>query len=154
MMKRNKEYFFSGLLLSICIAGHWINFMGYIALVFAMLILMSPLFYRKNSCKALCPRRSFLNTVVGPFSLYKKMPRFLTKPLTRKIILGVFMGMLITRLIITNGQVEIVFVGMCTVSTLAAVLLGILYKPRSWCTVCPVGEGKKMINKTRQRNAA
>ncbi|MCF8219831.1 MAG: hypothetical protein K9I29_10270 [Bacteroidales bacterium] len=153
-MKRNKEYFFSGLLLSICIAGHWINFMGYIALVFAMLILMSPLFYRKNSCKTLCPRRSFLNTVVSPYSFRNKMPRFLTKSVTRKIILGIFVGMLITRLIITNGQVGIVFVGMCTVSTLAAVFLGILYKPRSWCSVCPVGEGKNMIIKTIQRDAA
>ncbi|MFW6019413.1 MAG: 4Fe-4S binding protein, partial [Bacteroidales bacterium] len=147
-MNRNRKYIFSGLLLSICIVGHWLNFLGYIALAFALLILISPVFYRKNSCKTLCPRRSFLDTVVGPYSFHRKIPRFLTKPLTRKLILGIFTGMLITRLFITNGQVGVVFVGMCTVSTLAAVLLGVLFKPRSWCTVCPVGESKKMIDKT------
>lgn len=153
-MNRNKEYVFSGLLLSICIAGHWINILGYIALGFAILILISPLFYRKNSCKTLCPRRSFLNTIVSPYSYGKKLPYFLTKPLTRKIILGIFIGMLIIRLIATNGQPGVVFVSMCTISTITAVFMGILYKPRSWCTVCPVGEGKKMIIKTRERNAA
>lgn len=152
--KTKRDYIFSGLLLTICIAGHWVSFLGYIALAVALVILLSPLFQRKNSCKSICPRRSFLNTIVTPYSFQKKIPRFLVKTTTRKIVLGVFMGILISRLIITGGQVGVVFVGMCTISTVVSVLLGIFYKPRSWCTVCPVGEGKNLVRKTRQRKAA
>ena len=51
------------------------------------------------------------------------------------------MGLLTSRLILAEGDPEKIgaaFVMMWTISTGMAIGLGLIWKPRSWCSICPM----------------
>lgn len=142
-VKKYQVYVLTALLLIICVAGHWFSVLGYVAMVLAVGLMISPLLRWENSCRSFCPRRNFLSTIIDPLSAKRKMPRFLTKPITRKIVVGFFFSVLVLNLVLNGGQVCPVFVSMCTISMIIAVWLGVFFKPKSWCAVCPVETAKK-----------
>ncbi|MBU0478393.1 4Fe-4S binding protein [bacterium] len=58
------------------------------------------------------------------------------------------------RIIQTGGNliaIGAVFVTMCLVTTIIAIVLGIPMKQRAWCMVCPMGTLQRKIGKIAQR---
>jgi polyferredoxin len=62
------------------------------------------------------------------------------------------MGFMIFRLVHSGGvlaKIAFVFVTMCIITTVLAIILGLLFKPRTWCAVCPMGTLQGVIGRKR-----
>lgn len=100
----------------------------------------------KVHCSHYCPRGSFFGKFLSLVSLKRTMPRFMTTKWFRHAFL-VFMltrfGFCLYRL----GFENIAF-GMFRFmlsSFILGIVLGIVFLPRSWCKVCPMGHTAGMI---------
>lgn len=93
-------------------------------------------------CGNLCPRGSFLDRVIPHISPNKHIPSFLRNMLFRWIVFAALMGFLVFR--ISRNPSDIyhwgkVFWVMCVITTGIGVVLGVLIRPRAWCSFCPIG---------------
>ncbi len=142
--------------LIVSIAGVFYPLLGYfLPLVFATLTI-TCLFRGRWFCGNLCPRGSLNDFWISKISLKRKIPKIFKTPLVRAPIFVALMAFMTYRIIQTNGVIEamgMVFVTMCIVTTAAAILLGVAFSPRAWCTLCPmgslqavVGGGKKTLS--------
>lgn len=138
----------------ICIGGFWLPELGYVEVGLSIMLPGSAIFRKHNTCNRFCPRRSFLDQLLKHLALYRKMPLFLTSRRSRNIVLLTFGTMMATRLIMTEGRPNIVFVEMCSISTIMALFLGFQYSPRAWCNLCPVGTGRRMIINLLEKQTA
>lgn len=97
----------------------------------------------KMSCARICPRGSFIATFTRPISLGLAMPAWMHTKRFRFVLWAVMMGSFAVLLvwaipkgIDTLGFTVLVFM---ETATALAFLTGIVFRPRSWCTVCPMG---------------
>ena len=134
------------LVLILSIGGLWYHKLGYLILtIFILLMAISP-FKGRWFCGNLCPRGSFNDFWLGKISLKKKIPKSFRSMWLRMLIFIFLMGFMVYRLIGTKGVIDkigMVFVIMCIITTLAAILFGIFINPRAWCTFCPMGTLQK-----------
>ncbi len=130
------------LVVIVSVFGIWEPKLGYFLLiVFAALLLISP-FRGRWFCGNLCPRGSFNDFWLGKISFRKKIPGFFRNIWLRVVVFVALMGFMVFRIIGTEGIVDkigMVFVTMCIVTTLIAILFGIFLNPRTWCSFCPMG---------------
>lgn len=130
------------LILIVSIGGLWYPKLGYFLLiVFATLMLISP-FKGRWFCGNLCPRGSFNDFWLGKITLKKKIPKWVSSLWLRVPVFVLMMGFMVYRLTTTQGLVDkigMVFVIVCIITTLIAILLGVLISPRAWCSFCPMG---------------
>ena len=93
-------------------------------------------------CGNLCPRGSFFDTFFAKFGPKRAIPvRLFGMPLRWTLMAGL-MGFMVFRLAQDPSNLMhwgLVFWQMCLVTTTAALVLGVLFRPRTWCAVCPVG---------------
>jgi hypothetical protein len=97
----------------------------------------------KMHCARVCPRGSFIALFTKKISLGLKKPGFMSSRAFRWALWGVMMGSFATLIVwaapkgvYTLGFTILVFM---EVATGLAFVFGILFSPRSWCTVCPMG---------------
>ena len=99
----------------------------------------------KMSCARMCPRGSFIGTLTRPFAFFElKRPALFRKKWFKfffwALMMGSFIGLMIWA--IPKGNINLlgftVLVFM-EIATGMALLFGILFTPRTWCTVCPMG---------------
>ncbi|SJZ44961.1 4Fe-4S binding protein [Selenihalanaerobacter shriftii] len=113
-------------------------------------------------CGWFCPRGSFLSTIISKVSRNKKIPKFLKSTTFKAIVATVLLTMFMIALLGYNPLIQdesplvragafMIFV--CIVTTvLVAIPLGIIYKPRTWCSFCPVGWLQSAFSKNRKLN--
>lgn len=93
-------------------------------------------------CGNLCPRGTFLDTFFQLIGGKRPIPRLLFNPVLRWTIMFVLMGFM-TYQIAQNPSAPshwgVVFWTMCCATTVVAIVIGIAYRPRAWCAVCPAG---------------
>lgn len=134
--------------LIVSIAGLWFPILGYfLLLVFATLMLTS-IVRGRWFCGNLCPRGSFNDFWISRISRNKKIPKVFRSFWLRIPILVLMMSFMVTRLMATQGLVDrigMVFVMMCLITTSIAIIVGVFYSPRAWCTFCPMGTMQNMI---------
>jgi len=41
-----------------------------------------------------------------------------------------------------------IFVSICLITTIIAIILALIFKPRSWCAICPMGTLQEQIGKS------
>jgi hypothetical protein len=97
----------------------------------------------KMSCARICPRGSFIGTFTKHLSLKLKKPKIMISRAFKftlwAIMMGSFAVMLVWAIpkgIDTLGFSVLVFM---EIATALAFLSGVLFKPRTWCTYCPMG---------------
>jgi len=135
----------------IVIGGLFYPLLGY--LVLAMMVFLLFLSYFKRGrywCWNLCPRGSFLDIVLSKFSFKRPLPKIFLAQWFRWLIVIVFMGLFSFRIIATGGNpiaIGVVFVIMCLVTTVIAIILGVSMKHRAWCMICPMGTLQEKIGK-------
>lgn len=125
----------------VIVGGSIWPYLGYIAITFMTVMIILALFRGRYYCGWICAMGAFHERILGKVSLKKKMPPVLKKPWFKWIVFILMMSLLTTRLLLTNGEpkaVGAVFVMMWTVSTALAIALGLIWKPRSWCSICPM----------------
>ncbi len=126
----------------IVIGGLKWPYLGYGVLAIMIIFIILALSKGRQWCGWLCPRGSFLERVFVKVSLNRKAPSFLKEGFLRWAIFVGLLGFMVFRLIKTGGnpvKIGAVFILMCAISSVVAFALGLIFKPRTWCSFCPMG---------------
>ncbi len=122
--------------------------------LFGFICMGAPMYHAlrgrgKVHCSKHCPRGSLLGKFLKGISANKSMPRFM---LTRKFKNGLLSFMLMVfafAMYHTGGDPNKIAFAMfrfMSTSLIIGIIIGIVYKPRSWCAVCPMGHGTVLID--------
>ena len=93
-------------------------------------------------CGNACPRGSFIDTWLSLVSADREMPVILKNAKFRWLLLSALICFMVIRIAQNPSDSDhwgVVFWQMCTITTIIAVGLAILFSARSWCAICPVG---------------
>ena len=126
----------------IVIGGLFVPLLGYLVLAMMAFFLTLAYFKGRYWCWNLCSRGSFLDIVVSKFSPNRANPRIFSKPLLRWTVFAIFSIFLILRILNSGGNlitIGAIFVGICLLTTLISIILGITLRHRGWCAICPMG---------------
>lgn len=139
----------------IVIGGLFNPILGYLVVAMMAYFLTLSFFKGRYWCWNLCPRGAFLDIVLSKCSLNKPLPGIFKREWFRWLILVILMVFLISRIVRTGGNliaIGSVFVGMCLLTTVISIIIGIATKHRGWCAICPMGNIQEKINKlSRQK---
>jgi ferredoxin-type protein NapH len=133
--------------LAVAIGGYWLRALGLLlALMMGTAIVLSLAAPKPRTfCSRVCPRGRALGFALGPFSRRRPLPPLLTKPGFRRGFCGFMMICVLGNLFripagpgFASGAGSVFWV-LCLVSLGAGIGLGLLFKPRAWCAVCPLG---------------
>jgi hypothetical protein len=99
----------------------------------------------KMSCARICPRGSFIGLFARPFAFIKlKRPVLFDKRGFKfslwALMMGTFIGLMVW--VVPSGNIDLIgytILVFMEVATALALLTGILFTPRTWCTFCPMG---------------
>ena len=108
-------------------------------------------------CTKYCPRGSFLSTFLNKISFRNSLPRFMTTKNFRNSLLILMGLMLSTGMYHAWGDMQKIaftlfrFMG---VSFLFGIMLGIFFKPKAWCSICPMGHASNLITGVKRKKVA
>ncbi|MBD8046190.1 4Fe-4S binding protein [Clostridium faecium] len=152
-MKKRKSYqkwswIFMVLFIALSIYNVKFGLLGFICIG-------APLFFvlkkqGKVHCSHYCPRGSLLQNFLRHISLQNNLPNKFKTKIVKNIILIFMLIMFITTIISSGSNIKLLGFGlfrMMTSSLILGIILGIIYKPRSWCQICPMGYGSGLIDK-------
>lgn len=144
--------YMSILLLVIAIGGLWYPKLGYGMIgIMLTLMLVSP-FMGRWFCGNLCPRGSFNDFLLSKISRKKRIPKVFRSLWVRIPVFAALMGLMLFRVLRTEGIIDrigMVFVSICLITTLIAILFGIVFAPRAWCSYCPMGTVQRFLGKNK-----
>ncbi len=136
------RWLLAGVMLTVLALGWKFPLLGFIVPL-AMLTGMGGGWLRgRYVCGNLCPRGSFFDTFFAKFGPRRYIPEMLIAMPLRWLIMAGLMSFMVYRLAQNPGSLAhwgLVFWQMCLITTAAALFLGMLYRPRTWCAICPVG---------------
>lgn len=159
----------------------WIFMVGFLVLsildarfgILGIICMTTPMYHAlkgkgKIHCSHYCPRGSLLGKFLKNLSLNNTSPKWMRNKIFKNILLGLMVTMLSISLIHAGGNfIKSAFsiFRFMTASLIVGIILGIVYKPRSWCQVCPMGYAtglirdaknnkEKVINESEKRKAA
>lgn len=102
----------------------------------------------KKHCAYYCPRGSFLGKFLEHISLKRPLPKFMTTRAFKNALLVLMLSVFTFAVIHSGGdfrKLAMAFFRFMGMSFIVGILLGVLFKPRSWCVVCPMGHGTQII---------
>ncbi len=135
----------------IVIGGLFYPVLGYLVIAMMAVLLIMSFFKGRYWCWNFCPRGAFLDIVLSKISMNRPLPKSFVKQKFRWPVFFIFMGFLVVRIIRTGGNliaIGAVFVGMCVLTTVIAIVLGVITKHRGWCVICPMGTLQEKIGKS------
>jgi len=97
---------------------------------------------RRSFCAGVCPNGNVLSIALRPFSRMKALPAGLASPGTRRMLCGIMLFCVVglaARAGPEAGALGRVFWTVYAIALAAGTLMGLAFKPRAWCAVCPVG---------------
>ena len=146
-MKENKKRKYLQIALAplvplVVIGGYFWPYLGYIAIAMLLFMLTLALFRGRYYCGWFCAMGSFHERALSLVSRNKKMLPVFKAQWFRWIVFVLMMGLLTSRLVLSGGDPEKIgatFVMMWSIATGLAIGVGLVWKPRSWCSICPMG---------------
>ncbi len=142
--KKNRKYWqiaLAPLVPLVVIGGYFWPYLGYIVLAMLVFMLILAPFRGRFYCGWFCAMGAFFERILSVVSRKKKMLPLFKEGWFKWSIFVLMMGLLTSRLVLANGdprKIGAAFVMMWTISTGMAIGLGLVWKPRSWCSVCPM----------------
>ena len=139
----------------IVIGGLFYPALGYLMVLMMAFFLPFSFFKARYWCWNLCPRGAFLDIVMSKLSRNKPTPRIFLNNWFRLTILILLMSVLLVRLARSGGNLIIIgsiFVGICLVTTVIAIILAVFTRHRGWCAICPMGFLQEKIGKLKHKN--
>lgn len=155
MLKKMYHKYGYLLLIIYLIAAYFNMKLGIIAVV----CMLAPLFFAligkgRFWCGNFCPRGNFYDNILYKISTKRPIPKFF-KSIYLRIFMIIFILTNFTLGIIKNwgnlAGIGFVFYKIILLTTLVAIIIAILYKPRTWCNFCPMGTLSYFITKIRGR---
>lgn len=104
----------------------------------------------KVHCSKYCPRGSLLGKMLESVSLNRKMPKFMTTKAFKNGLLVAMLSVFSFAMYHAGFNFRHIAFAMfrfMTMSLVIGIIMGIVFKPRSWCVVCPMGHGTGLIDK-------
>jgi len=150
--RRKKQSLMAVVFLAVIMGAWFYPFLGFFIPLCMLLGIGVGLFRGRKWCDWFCPRGSFYDVAVSPFSRKKGIPSLLRKTSFRVGMLFLLMLIMITQLIRLwpdLHKIGMLFATLLTVTTVLGVILGILFHSRSWCSICPIGTITALINKNK-----
>ena len=120
---------------------HPIGLFGFVCMFTPIIIAISG--RGKMHCARICPRGSLIGKIGSLVNLGLKRPKIYSKNWFRPMLWAIMMGSFAVMLIfvIPQGIEPLGFSVLIfmEVATVIAIANGILFTPRQWCTICPMG---------------
>lgn len=141
----------------IVIGGLFNAYLGYLMVAMMAVLLGLAVFRGRYWCWYLCPRGAFLDLVMQKVSAKKPAPRFFTRQWFRWTVFVLFMIVLVLRIVAAGGNrmaIGAIFVSVCIVATVIAVVLIFISTHRGWCMVCPMGFLQEKLGKLKNKKNA
>lgn len=132
----------------VIIGGQYWPYLGWIAITLLAIMVTLTFFKGRYYCGWICAMGAFHERILARFSLHKAMLPLFKQNWFRWFLFAAMMSLLASRLVMTGGNPEKiggVFVMMWTLSTSLAIGLGLIWKPRSWCSTCPMAIFQGML---------
>ncbi|WZL72446.1 4Fe-4S binding protein [Clostridiaceae bacterium 35-E11] len=111
----------------------------------------------KIHCSKYCPRGSILGKFLQNISLENNLPKGMRSKTVKHILLGLMMLMFSISLYHAFHAPNIVravafgVFRLMMVSLALGVVMGVIFKPRSWCQVCPMGHATSLIKENQEK---
>ncbi|MBU0926359.1 MAG: 4Fe-4S binding protein [Spirochaetes bacterium] len=128
--------------LAVAVGGFYYPLIGFAVALVMVVALAMTLARPKSFCAYACPRGKALGLALRPFSRGKPLPRGFASPTSKRALCGFMMFCVIgniARLAEAPQALGTFFWGLCVISLAAGVVIGLIYRPRAWCAVCPMG---------------
>lgn len=101
-------------------------------------------------CDWMCPRGAFFDVVLKKRKHKEgSIPSFLRSPITRGFMVAVLMGVMGTQIYLNWGDIPAIgraLVMLLTVTTGVGIVLGLFFRERAWCWICPMGTISNLIS--------
>ncbi|MBN2898708.1 MAG: 4Fe-4S ferredoxin [Clostridia bacterium] len=110
----------------------------------------------KIHCQKYCPRGSLLGKFLEEISMKNNHPKFITTNQFKNFMLILMMSVFSFSMYHTGGQLNKIAFAMfrfMTVSMILGIIMGIIYKPRTWCIICPMGHASGLIKQNQDNRA-
>ncbi|WAM31228.1 4Fe-4S binding protein [Caldicellulosiruptor naganoensis] len=104
-------------------------------------------------CYKFCPRGAFLDEFISKLSFQRSVPQILKSVFSKAFWVVFFILMMAMNLIRSGGDIYKFGKGIVLLlwlTTLLAIIGGILSKPRTWCIVCPMGTISGLVGKNKK----
>ncbi len=134
----------------VVLAGQFYPQMGFLAIGMMVYMIAQAFTKGRHYCGWICSMGAFHDRVLARFSLNQQIPPVLSARWFRYLVFVLMMGLMMSRFVMSAGDpvaIAGVFVMMWTLSTCLAVGLGFLFRPRSWCNICPMALVQGVIGK-------
>lgn len=108
----------------------------------------------KIHCSHYCPRGSLLGNFLKNISLQNNLPKKLKGKTVKKVLLMLMMTMFSISLIHAGPSLKRIAFAvfrLMTASLALGVVMGIIFRPRTWCQVCPMGYATGLIKKAKDK---
>ncbi len=138
----------------VIIGGYFYPLIGFTIVGMIMLFMTLSMKRGRLYCGWICPMGAFHERFLSKFSLQKTVPVFFKSTSLRWCVFITMMGFMSYRLYLAWGDADAiggVFRMMWIVSITLAIVLGLYYKARTWCIICPMGSLQAVMSKNTFR---
>jgi hypothetical protein len=104
----------------------------------------------KMHCSHICPRGSFLGKFLPHISFKRPLLKWMKTTWFKTTLMILMFSRFIYTIVITWGDINNllrVVVTFLFASFLVGIIMGIIFLPRSWCQICPMGQMSHLIDK-------
>ncbi len=136
------RWLLAGVMIVVLALGWKYPLLGFIVPIAMLGGMVGGMLRGRYVCGNLCPRGSFFDSLFAHFSPQKSLPEKLFRMPLRWLIMTILMSFMAYRLAQNPTDINhwgLVFWQMCLITTSIAIILGSLFRARSWCAICPVG---------------
>jgi len=151
--RRLKQVFLGVAFLVILAAGWLYPLIGFFIPVCMLLGIGLAAFQGRKWCDWLCPRGSFEDALLAQISPQHRIPQVLRSTPMRLGVMAFLMGILtfqIIRLWPDPWAIGGSFVLLLSITTAVGVVLGVIFHPRTWCYLCPIGTMSNWVGRNRR----
>ena len=134
----------------VIVGGYFYPYLGFTVVALICFFLILAPFRGRFYCGWFCPMGSFYERFLSLFSLKKEIPQLLRKSWFRWLVFIVMMSLLTSRFVMAGSNPEKIadaFRFMWIVSISIAILIGVIFKPRVWCRICPMASMQGVMSK-------
>lgn len=134
----------------VIVGGYFYPVLGWIIVGLISFFTTLALFRGRYFCGWFCGLGGIFERILAKVSLNKPMLPLFTAKWFRWLMFGLMMSLLGSRLYMSDGDPELIgatFRTMWIVSLGFATVFGLIFNPRTWCTVCPMGTMQGVISK-------
>lgn len=127
---------------------------GFVVPVVMLSAIVTGLFKGRYFCGHFCPRGSFLDTYMARIGGRRPIPAAMRSVRLRPLVSLAMIGYMVWRIAAAPGDAlhwGRVFWEMCLITTLIGIALAVLFRPRAWCALCPIGTLQMALGGGRQR---